>query len=276
MSFELPTRVLDAAIAIVPVEWLQLHEEVIGTHVDELCDAIERDGLLRDPVIVDRDTNVVLDGMHRVTAIRGMDLTGIPVCLVDYRDPAIEVGSWIREFDGLDPDRLRDRCAEAGLRVQPVDPETDPDRSWPAPPVIVTESNQFELTLPDGSPRAVLDRTMRVVETLRSTGIETHRRPDTAFASRSPGQPTLVIPSPDKAAIIRAAEADDPFPPNTSRHVIPTRPVGVNVPLDRLEGDHRRATATLTSELNERPFERLPPGSQYAGRTYEEELLVFR
>lgn len=276
MSFELPTAGLDAEIAIVPLEEVKPHEAVVTTHVEDLVAAIDRDSVIRDPVIVDRRSSVVLDGMHRVSAAQRLGFVGVPACLVDYEDPTIQVGGWYRSFADLPVDAFREECAAVGLETRPIRAAEVGGRTWPDPPVAVSPSGQFELGWGDASAATVLSRTLDAIEGARSAGFDARLVPDTAVKIDATDSVTVVIPPPDKASIIKAATAGDRFPPNTSRHVIPARPMAVDAPVDLLTGDPDVATETLDRRLADRPLDRLPPGSEYAGRTYEEALLVFR
>lgn len=49
---------------------LHIHEEIIPEKTAELVEKIPHDGVFIHPIIVDRDSYVVLDGMHRVAAAR--------------------------------------------------------------------------------------------------------------------------------------------------------------------------------------------------------------
>ena len=48
----------------------------------------------KTPIIVDRGTNVILDGHHRFAAADKLGLGLIPAILVDYPDSEISVSSW--------------------------------------------------------------------------------------------------------------------------------------------------------------------------------------
>lgn len=50
--------------------------------------------MLRCPVLVDRNSFVILDGHHRVLALKRLGCGVIPSYLVDYRDPGVEVTVW--------------------------------------------------------------------------------------------------------------------------------------------------------------------------------------
>ena len=51
-------------------------------------------GEWKTPIIVDRGTNVILDGHHRVAEADKLGLGLIPAILVDCPDPEISVLSW--------------------------------------------------------------------------------------------------------------------------------------------------------------------------------------
>jgi len=271
MSFELSKSDLDYQIAILPQKSLKLHEAVVDDHVMELLDAIDRQGMIRDPVIVDRETDVVLDGMHRVTAIRRLGLRGVPVCQVDYRATAIEIGGWLRVFDDGAVENIKSAIRSHGIRCNPAESIT---REWPSLPLLLGPDTSIELDREGEAPKRVLDRTMTVVDALSANGIDSRLQPDNTL-DRIDTEVTLVLPAPDKSAVVTAAEKGDPFPPNTTRHVIPTRPVAVNSPLELLDINPEDGTRRLDRRLQDRSIDRLPPGSEYAGRTYEEALLVF-
>lgn len=271
MSFELSMSDLNYDVTILPVNSLKLHEAVIDDHVDELLAAIQREDVIRDPVIVDRETNVVLDGMHRVTAIRRLGLSGIPVCRVDYRTPEIEVGGWIWVFETSKIEYLKPTFHSRELRFNPVESTR---REWPSLPLLLGSDTAVELDLEDGTPKQVLDRTMAAVDDLSAAGIQSQLQPNSTLG-RSGTEVTLVLPAPDKSAVIAAAESGDRFPPNTTRHIIPARPMALNVSLELLASDAENGVQRLNRQLRKRSIDRLPPGSEYAGRTYEEALLLF-
>ena len=56
-------------LSLIEIETLKPHEEVMQPLVNSLADAIRTQGIVRDPVIVDRDELIVLDGMHRLASL---------------------------------------------------------------------------------------------------------------------------------------------------------------------------------------------------------------
>ena len=85
-------------LALVELKSLHIHEEIIPDKMQELVEKIPHDGVWIHPIIVDRNSLVVLDGMHRVAAAKEIGYRYIPVCLVDYENPSIHIGCWYRMF----------------------------------------------------------------------------------------------------------------------------------------------------------------------------------
>ena len=86
-----------------------------------LVEEIRRDGFLRRPVLVEAKQLVILDGHHRVEALRILGCTRVPVYLVDYDDPGIRLTTWqgavvqtVTKADVLD----------RGVRGDPFPPKT--------------------------------------------------------------------------------------------------------------------------------------------------------
>jgi hypothetical protein len=81
-------------MAIIDIENLKIHEMVVERHVVELKAEIIRDGVLKRPIAVDCNTMVVLDGHHRLCALRDLGYRKVPVIFVDYRSSDIQVEGW--------------------------------------------------------------------------------------------------------------------------------------------------------------------------------------
>src|SRR5512139_1306106 len=78
-------------IIFVEINHLKEHEEVRPPYLEELKNQILCDGILKMPIAVDRETYVILDGHHRLQALKRIGCTRIPVLLVDYQSPDIRV-----------------------------------------------------------------------------------------------------------------------------------------------------------------------------------------
>lgn len=95
---EVSSSKLNFQLSMVDVDELKPHEEIIPSIVRRLADEVAKEAKLRDPLIVDREYHVILDGMHRFNSLKQLKCRFIPCCLVDYDNPLIKVGSWFRLF----------------------------------------------------------------------------------------------------------------------------------------------------------------------------------
>lgn len=83
-----------AVLAVVPIDSLRPHEEFINDRVEALVrDMLER-GVIIKPILVDASTLTILDGHHRVEAMRRIGARKIPAVLVNYDSECVSVGSW--------------------------------------------------------------------------------------------------------------------------------------------------------------------------------------
>lgn len=73
-------------IQIVPIQKCLMHEGVREEFVEQIASQIKTDGFLKNPIIVTKHQNryVILDGMHRLAAIKKLKVPDILVYEVDY------------------------------------------------------------------------------------------------------------------------------------------------------------------------------------------------
>ncbi len=82
---------LALAFGFLELSALLGHEQTLPGYLAGLTEEIRQDGELRQPIIVDRHSLVILDGHHRAAALKSLGCSLIPVYLVDYFHPAISV-----------------------------------------------------------------------------------------------------------------------------------------------------------------------------------------
>lgn len=87
------TNASTLSIAMLPLDALKPHEKASPLYLQILRQEIVRDGFLRHPIIADRNTFVILDGMHRWLALKSLGYTLVPTILVDiFQNTEIRVG----------------------------------------------------------------------------------------------------------------------------------------------------------------------------------------
>jgi len=79
---------------LVALKSLRAHERIDPAKVDELVAEFVASGVFADPIWVARGSRVILNGHHRVAAMRRLGAERIPAWVLDYDDPAIALDRW--------------------------------------------------------------------------------------------------------------------------------------------------------------------------------------
>lgn len=274
---------LNLYITVLDISNLYLHEETIPEILDQLAQSIKQDGCLKHPVIVDSKTHVVLDGMHRVAALKKLGYARIPVCLVDYENPTITVGCWYRTIKGAKAlEHIVTRSKQAGLTFEEVN-EVD-DKKLGVSPIVAAIKNRekgFFVCSPFRNPKEAYDIIKRIEEKLKRSSFEVAYETELDALIKLREQvvdAVLLTPKLTKSAIISTALSGSVFSYKATRHVIPARPLNLDVPLDLLKDDKKPLEAVneeLRQMLQKRRLKRVAAGSILKGRRYEEDLYLF-
>ncbi|MFX1577956.1 MAG: ParB N-terminal domain-containing protein [Promethearchaeota archaeon] len=283
MGVIIETPQLRMEIKFLSVESLFTHEETIPTALNQLKNELVEEQVLKHPIIVDAETHVVLDGMHRVAALKSLDCNIVPVCLVDYQNPAIELYAWYREFNGQLPiksllDKLDFTIKYDQVQISPIRAqEMVNQRSAIA--ALVNRNTVFILASHSSlTIKEVYDK-VAVIETVaKELGYSiTYSTEDDALQSlQSEKRLILIVPSLKKKEVIENALKRILFVHKTTRHVVPARPLFTNVPLSWLKTtDIKEANQQLNAHLNNKQIIKKDPGSIIDGRRYEERAYLF-
>ena len=107
-------------LKLLPIDALKPHENIIEDRIEGLLESLKRIGVLVKPILVDAKTMIILDGHHRVEALRRIGARMIPAILVDYdNEGLVRVSSW-REGVRVTKDDVR----RAGLSGNLMPPRT--------------------------------------------------------------------------------------------------------------------------------------------------------
>ncbi len=104
---------------LVPLEKLKAHEEIDEENVVEIVGRLENSKVFDDPIWVARGSFVILNGHHRVEALRRMGARRVPAWLLDYESDLVSVEPW---RPGLPITKAE--VVERGLSGNPFPPKT--------------------------------------------------------------------------------------------------------------------------------------------------------
>ncbi len=256
-----------------PVSSLLPHEETIPEQLDKIASQVKRDGIQKDPLIVDRESGAVLDGMHRLAAFSKIGLENVVCCLVDYSSPGIELGRWARVYKTSQRGMIGQALDELGLsRTATLSEAFDSLESRKAGLGVL---GQDSCRLPKRTPGlAEAFKAVRSLDTLsRTLGWQRTfvREDEVDFALQDVQNFVVLVQRLTKQDVLTAARTGALFPCKTSMHVIDPRPVALDFPIDALNSATRRSLSEL---MEKRAPKTLPPNSIYEGRRYKERLLM--
>ena len=110
---------LDVEYRLLPVESLHVHEEVVPAKVAELIEEIQRLGVVQEPILVARDSDVILNGHHRYAALRQLGAKLVPAWVVEYDHPSVGLDRW-----GEGPPLSKSEVVERAHAGRPFSPKT--------------------------------------------------------------------------------------------------------------------------------------------------------
>ncbi|MCC6035229.1 MAG: ParB N-terminal domain-containing protein [Desulfurococcaceae archaeon] len=281
---------LELKITLVEVDKLYIHEEIIPKILSSLVEKIKNDGVWTDPIIVDEKTMIVLDGVHRVAAAEKLGFKYIPVCLVDYDNPSIELHTWSRVFkptrreSGVIIDYLEvflralNASSYRSIHIPSLDIGFKMLNRRDLLGVLIYGKRIIGLKTPSRDIKIIYDHVKRIENIAVNKGftIEYYTEQDALSQAKIAEGITLIPPTIKKDEVRAIVLRGEVFAHKATRHVIPTRPLRINIPLKWLTGELNLEAAQreLLKHLSERKIKILPPGT-ILDRRYEEELYIF-
>ena len=260
-------------VDVRPVASMLPHEETIPSHVERIASEIKKEGMQRDPIIVDGESGAVLDGMHRLAAFSRLGLENAVCCPVDYSSRLVNLHRWARSYSASGRGDLKQALSNAGVSKSSTLSEAF--ALLEARRCGLAALSEQDVLLPVD--HIDLQRAFVIVRAMDALSLELGWKRDfipddeVDAALQDPGKFVILVQRLGKDDVVSAARSGRLFPCKTSMHTIDPRPVAVNVPITRLNtlsgGDLRRELRLSDAKL-------LPEGSYYQGRRYKEKLLL--
>lgn len=266
-------------LRIFELDSLISHEQTIPSLLDSVKRDMERTGYQRDPIIVDTDTEIILDGMHRRAALESLGANFALCACFNYLDEKIILQRWLRYFIAPDRQMIDELIGLFDLEkvenYQNALSLVDSRKS----PIALLSSKQSYVSRETYDLQTVYRRLGDFDRLASQRGIQVEFHPDNEetdlFLSES-----LFVLYPmafRKEDIIRVATNHKLLPYKTTRHIVPIRPMGLYFPLDLLK--QRRieiCDSKLKEIVSESKVDLVEPNSWYEGRKYSEALAIFK
>jgi len=255
---------------------LRPHEETVAEDLKKLVNALRENPVLRHPIIADRITGTVLDGTHRLAAVKQLKCNFIPSALVDYNDPQITIERWFRQFSGSNLQNLEKDLMQLDPRKVSLDECEDglSKRRWYATIEKPKSYLAFPVRSPD--PYQMVQDSHRIEVTARKQGARITYQDNKDLETGDSESLVMSTIKLEKKEIVETVKKGKLFPPKSTRHLVPSRPLGGGVPIDWLQGsDFSEAQSRYQEFIQSRKVKRLPEGSRVGSRRYLEEVFLF-
>ncbi len=290
MMYVIETHDLALKLEVVPVKSLLPHERVLPNISDKLIIQFKSWGNLHNPIIVDHH-HLVLDGNHRAYVFKALDFRHIAACKIDYFNKGVKLRYWFRVLGNIekaqpmtamiesmggcvhrvaDKATLRQILAEKNLCFGMQ--QNDCYALFDFPETLVGDAVGAYDVL-----QRIQDRlTEQQSASLRYIPCKSDQNND--YHDEVERDEIIVwTPHITKDMVMSAAGRGDLFSPKSTRHLIPARPLNVDVPLQwfkeniSLEAINNR----FAEHLQGKRMREFGPGQIIDGRYYGEKVFVF-
>jgi hypothetical protein len=287
--FTIQSENLLLELEILPVASLFAHERLLAPIADRLSLEFRSAPYLENPVIVDENC-IVLDGNHRVHVFRRLQFKYIAVCRIDYMHKEARLRYWFRLLANVNSIDLLKRVSEEYRgRFEYVRDKASLERIMAENFATcgVQHGDVFGVLVFDREAAedavSAYDLLEKLQTRLVEEGIAVEYIP-CQYAHKgefcqclTEEHVILWTPQITKEMVVEAAKQKRLFAPKTTRHLIPARPLQINVPMAwlREEVSLEVINQRFMEHLRGKELRRLAPGQVINGRYYEEELFVF-
>ena len=276
-GFEINNGKIPILLTLKRIRELKPHEETVATDLRGIVTTLERDPILRHPIIADSATGAVLDGTHRLAALSQLGCKTIPTALIDYQSPLVKVDRWFRvitgEKLGAFMKRVRDRTTPLSIPASQSDPSLLSRLSY------ATLCNQSEcFTFGSGiqGALAACRNAFEIEEIAKNNHLKISYVDNDDLAELSKNAFLMSTIRVEKSEVVESCVSHKLFPPKSTRHLIPSRPLGLGVPLALLKNkNHAEAESAFVQHIRSKHIRKLPEGSKVGSRRYLEEVFLF-
>jgi hypothetical protein len=198
---EKPVRIMK--IHSLNIDLLKPHEALDPEESRLLIESIEEKGVFYKPMLVARDSLVILDGHHRWDGLKRLGAKTIPSILLDYFDDEIKLYTWYPILD--EPFEIVEEFFD-------WTPLKGYEKYLTQYPFIVTDGERYHGLETENAIHDIEESgcTFSYVDTI-GTALKEAKSDKTVFLRRAP----------TKKEVIERASRNEVFPPKTTRHWFP-------------------------------------------------------
>lgn len=204
---------------LINIDLLRPHEQIDPIRLHEIKKQLIKEGIQREPIIIDGDHLIVLDGHHRIKALKDLGYSKVAAHKINYKDNDLILKTWHPAIKG----------SKKELQTTLHDH------------IDSSENNQIlarcpRLILYDKEHNLKTNRKTIMNSILGRFRIRYVRNEEKAreLARHDKFAGCIIFESIEKQDVINAALSGRIFPPKTTQHIIPCKPEKCVIPLEKL------------------------------------------
>jgi hypothetical protein len=272
-------------LEILEVEDLLLHEQTIL----EKYIYFKKKSSLKNPIIVS-EQDIIIDGNHRVLGFKYLNIKYIVACRINYFDPSVKLRYWYRYFPGFSNlFELEKIIKHSGGIIEEKKSLNSLKKECSSQPFgfgIFLGDFYGYVTFKDKrylNAVSIYDKIQEIQNIIKITGNEMQYIPDQFLDDENfmdnfdKNDLILLTPHLTKDLIVNSILEGKIFAPKTTRHLIPYRPLNINIPIEWFKQSSNLKTLNkqLKKLLKNKKLEKIGSHQVIDGRFYEEELYMF-
>ncbi len=240
-------------IKIVPLKKVFVHEQIVKKWARNLSSYMEQSGIQKNPIIVYKTAGkyIVLDGMHRVEAMKIIGCHDIMVYMVDYFKDSIELHNWYGiVFGDISPvDILNRIVGRKSFVIKKEKKDYDASEMIRNRKILLAvrdrKNNLYTVSLRKGFKinedrfltiaTSLIERLESIVDSMDYRIVYVPNVTGERDFKTSSGNLLIYRPLFTKEEVIHRTLTGKTFPRKSTRHIIPGRPLRVDLNITLLK-----------------------------------------
>ena len=272
-------------LEIVKIKDLLLHEEtILGKNI-----FFKKRSILKNPIIIS-EQDIIIDGNHRTLGFKQQNIKHILACRINYFDPSVKLRYWYRNFPEFsDLSELEKIVKRSGGKIeenQSLNSLKKECHNLNFGFGIILGDFYGYVTFKDKKYHnavSIYDKIQEIQNIIQITGYKLQYIPDQVLDDENfidnieKTDLILLTPHLTKNLIVNSILEGKIFAPKSTRHLIPYRPLNINIPIDWFKQSSKLKTLNKQLEklLKNKKVEKIASNQVLEGRYYEEELFMF-
>jgi hypothetical protein len=236
---------------IVELEKLRPHEEIIPQNLRRLREAMLNLGRLVDPLIVDKDHYIVIDGNHRRAVLEIIKCPNAVCQFVDYYSPEIKLGSWFPVSKNLKIEDLQGYKFESVDFNEGINAIQKMEGTFLYVNMVNGKVQAYLLNSNEKNLRGIIEEQRKFIVSMENKCFQ-YIPDDQAGIYLNQGYSVFYRRIYKKEEVVSEALSGRVMPPKSTRHIIPNRIIRLNLHLGWLSESPEVAMRLMSESLKKR------------------------